>query len=501
MKKRKISLWLNIVTICLSICAIAIGVYSIKTASLNINGAIGFTAHNCNVDIVASMYGDSAASDSSTASSTASGVVRSEANAKQFAKINVDGDTKTLDLGTIYFCDMTVGGKINPITLNFVITNKSAFYVDLTVDRNCINNNRIFIYAPNNGETLAPNASATIVIQLKLQKDGSDKYSSLDNVVNLSNASLFKFEQSQAPAYLATDWKDKIEKVFTGGYEYFASVSFVREVNDTILNGYEKNSDGTYKTVSVGAVNGTGIDGNLTTDVSDVVAYCKLTENTMIISEIIIYSPARIYAPQDCNSFFAEGIFARIDLSNFDTSNVTNMSKMFYNCGITLLNLSNFDTSQVTDMNNMFFGYSDDLEGPDQDLSNFNTSKVKNMENMFYGSMLENLDLSNFDTREVTNMSGMFSSSSYDSLDLSSFDTSKVVNMSKMFEDSSILTTIYVNSSKWSTANVTSSNNMFNKCTKLVGGAGTKFTSSQIDKTYARVDGGTSNPGYLTAKA
>ena len=36
------------------------------------------------------------------------------------------------------------------------------------------------------------------------------------------------------------------------------------------------------------------------------------------------------------------------------------------------------------------------------------------------------------------------------------------------------------------------------KCTKLVGGAGTKYDENHIDHTYAHIDGGTSNPGYLT---
>ncbi|UKI57687.1 MAG: hypothetical protein L6V81_10345 [Clostridium sp.] len=39
---------------------------------------------------------------------------------------------------------------------------------------------------------------------------------------------------------------------------------------------------------------------------------------------------------------------------------------------------------------------------------------------------------------------------------------------------------------------------MFNNSINLVGGAGTKYNSSYIDKTYARIDGGTSNPGYFT---
>ena len=43
---------------------------------------------------------------------------------------------------------------------------------------------------------------------------------------------------------------------------------------------------------------------------------------------------------------------------------------------------------------------------------------------------------------------------------------------------------------------------MFRNCTSLVGGAGTTYSSlNPADKTYARVDGGTANPGYFTATA
>ena len=71
--------------------------------------------------------------------------------------------------------------------------------------------------------------------------------------------------------------------------------------------------------------------------------------------------------------------------------------------------------------------------------------------------------------------------------------------MSNMFYSSTNLKTIYA-SNKFNTDKVTSSTDMFSSCTKLIGGAGTKYNSSYVDKTYARIDGGTSNPGYFTAK-
>ena len=131
------------------------------------------------------------------------------------------------------------------------------------------------------------------------------------------------------------------------------------------------------------------------------------------------------------------------------------------------------------------------------DLSNFNTTNVTNMSWMFYYSKATTLDVSNFDTSKVTNMGSMFVNSKATTLDLSNFNTSNVTNMSYMFNTSTNLKTIYVGD-KFNTNNVTSSANMFTDSTKLVGGAGTKYNSSYVDKTYARIDGGTSNPGYFT---
>ena len=54
---------------------------------------------------------------------------------------------------------------------------------------------------------------------------------------------------------------------------------------------------------------------------------------------------------QECSSLTS------LDVSKFDTSNVTDMSEMFYRCSsLTGLDLRNFDTSKVADMNWMFCG-------------------------------------------------------------------------------------------------------------------------------------------------
>jgi surface protein len=134
-------------------------------------------------------------------------------------------------------------------------------------------------------------------------------------------------------------------------------------------------------------------------------------------------------------------------------------------------------------------------------LSNLNTSEVTNMAYMFaHCYKLTSLDLSSFNTSNVTNMERMFLySSELTSLKLSSFNTSLVTNMEHMFAHCNNLKTIYVDN-EWSTSAVTASTEMFVGCYRLEGGQGTTYNAyNPNDKTYAHIDGGTSNPGYLTA--
>ena len=177
-----------------------------------------------------------------------------------------------------------------------------------------------------------------------------------------------------------------------------------------------------------------------------------------------------------------------------------NSSYMFYNLpSVSYLNLKNVYTTNVTDMS-WLFGFMD-LGRDDEhaiNLSNFDTSNVTDMSYMFGGATnLTSLDLSNFDTSNVTNMGGMFEyCASLKSLELSNFNTPKVINMSRMFYECTSLTTIYV-SNNFVTTNVTNSTQMFSNASKIVGGNGTTYNSSNINSNYARIDS-SSTPGYFT---
>ena len=119
------------------------------------------------------------------------------------------------------------------------------------------------------------------------------------------------------------------------------------------------------------------------------------------------------------------------------------------------------------------------------DLSNFNTAIVTNMSYMFFNcANLSSLDLSNFNTAIVSDMSLMFGScSTLSSLDLSNFYTKEVRDMSYMFSRCSALTTIYA-SDKFVTSKVQSGISMFSACKNLKGTI-LNYKDSKTDHTYA----------------
>ena len=169
---------------------------------------------------------------------------------------------------------------------------------------------------------------------------------------------------------------------------------------------------------------------------------------------------------------------ASLDLSDFDTSQVIGMGNMFNRCdNLINLDVSKFDTSKVTDMNFMF-GNCEKLVS--LNLSSFDTSKVTNMSDMFfYCSSLTSLDLRNFDTSNVTNMSGMFyTCQNLTSLDVSNFDTSKVTRMDFMFCSCTSLTSLDV--SGFDTSNVTKMHSMFNSCHSLTSLDVSNFDTSKV---------------------
>lgn len=180
------------------------------------------------------------------------------------------------------------------------------------------------------------------------------------------------------------------------------------------------------------------------------------SDNFKLTKKIVF--EGKVIANPDSSSLFAQIDVNEIEnLPYLDTSNVTDMSKMFYyTFYLKSLDLSSFDTSQVTNMSQMFY-YAKGLES--LDVSSFNTSSVTDMSTMFCGINVTSLDVSNFDTSNVMNMRSMFSGlSSVANLDISAFDTSNVTDMGYMFADMNVET---INVSTLDTSNVTRMDCMF----------------------------------------
>ena len=197
----------------------------------------------------------------------------------------------------------------------------------------------------------------------------------------------------------------------------------------------------------------------------------SLVTNTSVLNSVIVTLDVSNWDTSkvtNMNYLFNEcEHLTTLDVSNWDTSKVTNMTYMFEGCKkLTTLDVSNWNTSNVTRMDRMFNGeWVDDMALTTLDVSNWNTSNVTNMAYMFDRcEHLTTLDVSNWNTSNVTDMRNMFRYGPDITLDLSGWDTSKVTSMECMFGYGH---TLPVNISNWNTSNVTNMRNMFTYVPRL----------------------------------
>ena len=181
--------------------------------------------------------------------------------------------------------------------------------------------------------------------------------------------------------------------------------------------------------------------------------------NYASLEKIVFEESFKKFEPTTLSSFFKElkSLTSISGLENLNTTHVTDMSKMFYNC----YNLSSFNLSQ------------------------FNTGNVEKMNEMFYNCHgLNSLDLSAFNTAKVNNMYRMFYYCFVKTIDLSSFNTANVENMDEMFAGASLVVNIYTSES-FKTDKLTTSKYMFYLCTKLPN-----FNKDEVDATHANYGAG-----------
>lgn len=240
------------------------------------------------------------------------------------------------------------------------------------------------------------------------------------------------------------------------------------------------------------AVNFSNFDTGIVTNMREMFRGCtKLTE----VKNITSWNTERVkimrYLFYGCSSLTS------LDLSRWNTERVEDLDGVFYNCkGLTSLDVSEWNTSAVTDIGAAFYNCK---ALTSLDVSKWDTENVTIMRSLFHGcSSLTSLDISRWKTAKVENLFGTFQNcEGITSLDLTGWNTSRVTNMSYMFYNCGGLASIYAGSG-WNKDNVYYSSRMFTLCKNLSGREGTAYDDAYTDKAYARIDGGTANPGYFT---
>jgi uncharacterized repeat protein (TIGR01451 family) len=127
---------------------------------------------------------------------------------------------------------------------------------------------------------------------------------------------------------------------------------------------------------------------------------------------------------------FAGIDFINQSISNWNVSNIQDMSYLFANVYYFDQPLNNWDMSNVITIEQMFRG----AGHFNQPLDNWNVSNVTNMSNTF-AHMFYNQNINNWDVSSVTDMSGMFKENSDFNQPLNNWDVSNVTTLSEMFYD------------------------------------------------------------------
>ena len=317
-------------------------------------------------------------------------------------------------------------------------------------------NHPFFIQKPFKDKNNENQKENIIIIKLKISKQNINKDIFFFEEDNQEHAHVNELNETNCKLYINNEQK-KFSRSFktSNDGEYEIKIIFKKNLNNC---SYMFN-----KCKNIISIDLSSFDSSKVTDMNHMFSDCYNVKNiilTNLNTENVINMS---YMFNKCYEL------VKICLpKSFNTKNCNNMSFMFNNCQIiSEINFSSsFVTNKVINMRSMF-GKCFNI--PKLDLQNFETEQVTDMSYMFEqcNSLYEILiNPSSFKTKNVTHMNYMFSEcTSLKAINLSSFNTEKVKYMSYMFNNSKALTEIDLSKSKINEE--TNLTYMFNDCSNL----------------------------------
>ena len=130
----------------------------------------------------------------------------------------------------------------------------------------------------------------------------------------------------------------------------------------------------------------------------------------------------------DMSYMFSHAKFFNHNINDWNVSNVVSMSGMFYEASSFNQPLDKWNVSKVRFMFGVFFN----AKAFNQPLNSWNVSNVEGMGSMFAGASSFNQPLDKWDTQKVLTMRDMFHNAKSFNQDISMWNISKVKNKTKM---------------------------------------------------------------------
>nr|AOE13987.1 conserved hypothetical protein [uncultured bacterium] len=144
------------------------------------------------------------------------------------------------------------------------------------------------------------------------------------------------------------------------------------------------------------------------------------------------------------------------DISEWDVSSVTRMSEMFKNASAFNQEIGDWDVSSVENMYQMFLQAS----AFNQEIGDWDVSSVTQLGNMFSNASVFNQEIGDWDVSSVTSMYEMFKEASAFNQEIGDWDVSSVSNMSYMFYGASVFNKEI---GDWDVSSVTNMISMFDQ--------------------------------------